>query len=107
MSQDIALAIHYHLRQSGMSQKSLAEKLGVSPTYVAKLLKGNENLTLETISKVQEVIGRELVSVCRPYEHTEEATPCTLAPTKFTSRSRTFHYSISTGSGYAPAGDAA
>ena len=45
-SQQIALAIHYFLRKNGMSQKELAEIMNVTPVYVAKLLKGQENLTL-------------------------------------------------------------
>ena len=67
MSQDIALSLHYYLRTSNMTQKELAEKMGVSAVYVGKLLKGGENLTLETISKIQKVIGEELVFVAKPY----------------------------------------
>lgn len=55
LSQEIALAIHYYIRKAGLTQKELAEDLNVSPAYVAKLLKGGENLTLETICKIQHV----------------------------------------------------
>lgn len=44
--------------------------MGVSPAYVGKLLKGQENLTLETISNIESVIGQSMVSICRPYEMT-------------------------------------
>jgi len=67
MSQDIALSLHYYLRKSGMSQKDLAGKMMVSAAYVGKLLKGNENLTLETICKLQNAIGEELLSLTHPY----------------------------------------
>lgn len=67
MSQDIALAVHYYLRNNGMSQKELAEKMGVSPAYIGKLLKGRENLTLETICKLQSSIGSTLISIAQPY----------------------------------------
>lgn len=66
-SQEIALVLHYHLRSKGMTQKELADKLGVTPVYVGKLLKGGENLTLETICKLEQCIGENLVSVCKPY----------------------------------------
>lgn len=56
MSQDIALGIHRYLRTTNMTQKEFAERMGVSPAYVGKLLKGRENLTLETIWKIQELI---------------------------------------------------
>lgn len=67
MSQDIALSVHYYLRKSGMSQKDLAERMAVSAAYVGKLLKGTENLTLETICKLQNAIGEELLSLTHPY----------------------------------------
>lgn len=67
MSQDIALTLHYYLRKSGMSQSELAQKMNVSAAYVGKLLKGNENLTLETICKLQNAIGEELLSLTHPY----------------------------------------
>lgn len=67
MSQDIALSLHYYLRKLGMSQKDLAERMAVSAAYVGKLLKGNENLTLETICKLQNAIGEELLSLTHPY----------------------------------------
>lgn len=57
MSQDIALGIHRHLRLKKMTQKEFAEQMGVSPAYVGKLLKGRENLTLETIWKIQSLLG--------------------------------------------------
>lgn len=71
ISQDIALALHYYLRSMRITQKELADKMQVSPTYVGKLLKGQENLTLETICNIQKVIGRTLISVSQPYEHKE------------------------------------
>ena len=67
ISQDIALILHYTLRTKGMTQSEFAQKMGVSPAYVAKLLKGNENLTLETISKLQKVLDISLISVPKPY----------------------------------------
>lgn len=67
MSQDIALSLHYYMRTSGMNQKELAERLSVSAAYVTKLLKGGENLTLDTICKIQNVIGQTLVYVCKPF----------------------------------------
>lgn len=42
LSQQIALAIHYYLRISGMTQRQLAQRLDVTPVYVNKLLKGGE-----------------------------------------------------------------
>ena len=67
-SQDIALALHYYMRTSGLTQRELADKMGVMSVYVGKLLKGGENLTLETICKIQAVVGGKLINVEKPYE---------------------------------------
>jgi transcriptional regulator with XRE-family HTH domain len=45
----------------GMTQKKLAEMLGVSPQYVSKILKGSENMTLETIAKLEDALGVNLI----------------------------------------------
>ena len=70
MSQDIALSIRQSLRQRGATQRWLADKIGVSPAYIGKILKGHENLTLETISRLQEALGCSLVTVRTPYVQT-------------------------------------
>ena len=56
-SQMIALKILRCLRKNKMSQKELAEKLGVSPQQVNKWVKGGENFRLDTISKIEETIS--------------------------------------------------
>jgi ribosome-binding protein aMBF1 (putative translation factor) len=61
-SADIALKVLRALREKGMTQKDLAEKLNVSPQQVSKMVKGKENLTLETISKLEYVLGVALIS---------------------------------------------
>jgi len=47
----------------GMRQKQLAELIGVSPQFISKILKGQENLTLETISKLEIALGINLLSL--------------------------------------------
>lgn len=63
LSFQIAVKILRHLRGNNISQKSVAEKLNCSPQYLSKLLKGKENLTLETIWKLQTVLGITLIEV--------------------------------------------
>ncbi|HZE83854.1 MAG TPA: helix-turn-helix transcriptional regulator [Puia sp.] len=48
--------------KKGMTQKKLAKLMAVSPQQISKILKGHENLTLETISKFSEALGIELIS---------------------------------------------
>lgn len=46
-----------------MTQKELADKLNCSQQYVSLLLKGAENLTLETIAKIEEALDFRLITV--------------------------------------------
>jgi ribosome-binding protein aMBF1 (putative translation factor) len=48
--------------KEGLSQKKLAEILDVSPQQISKIIKGQENLTLETIAKLSEALNIELIS---------------------------------------------
>lgn len=57
----IALTVLRRLEEMDMSQKELAEKMKCSPQYISKLLKGSENLTLDTISKLEECLDLDLV----------------------------------------------
>lgn len=39
------------------TQQQVAEKLGCSQQYVSRIVKGNENLTLEMLSKIEDALG--------------------------------------------------
>jgi ribosome-binding protein aMBF1 (putative translation factor) len=62
VSSKIALRILRALRERDMSQRDLAEKMGVSPQYINKILKGSENLSLETISTFGKALSIDLFS---------------------------------------------
>ncbi|MBX7240366.1 MAG: helix-turn-helix domain-containing protein [Bacteroidia bacterium] len=61
LSAEIAITVLRTLRSKGMSQKELADKMGVSPQYIHKIVKGNENLSLETICKLEKYLGVSLL----------------------------------------------
>lgn len=106
MSQEIALTIHYYLKQCNITQKELAERIGVSPAYIGKLLKGNENLTLETICRIEDAIGKKLISVYRPYTFTTTAILCNLPDSGFPSKSDAYKVAVC-GKDYVSSDDAA
>ncbi len=62
-SADIALRVLRILRSKSITQKDLADRLGVSAQYINKIVKGKENLTLETICKLEQALEIELVTV--------------------------------------------
>jgi ribosome-binding protein aMBF1 (putative translation factor) len=59
----IAVRILTTLRSKSMTQKELADKMGVSAQHVNKIVKGQENLSLETIAKLESALGIELISL--------------------------------------------
>ena len=59
----IAIKILSTLRSQSMTQKSLAESIGVIPQYINKVVKGHENLSLETICKIERSLGISLIVV--------------------------------------------
>ena len=70
-SMQIALYLEHVLRIRGISKKQLAEMIDVTPAQVTKLLSGKENLGLKTISKIEKVLGVNLISIpseVRPYQ---------------------------------------
>jgi len=59
----IAIKILSTLRSQSITQRTLAENIGVSPQYINKVVKGQENLSLETICKIEKSLGITLVAV--------------------------------------------
>lgn len=45
------------MKQQGLSRQDVADRMGCSPQYISKLLKGTENLSLETICKLEDVLN--------------------------------------------------
>ncbi|WP_407406014.1 helix-turn-helix transcriptional regulator [Chryseobacterium sp.] len=62
-SNKIAIAILTRLHELKWKQKDLAEKMEVSPQQVNKWVKGNENFTLDTLAKLSQILGVELINV--------------------------------------------
>ncbi|MEJ0057604.1 MAG: helix-turn-helix transcriptional regulator [Bacteroidota bacterium] len=59
----VALRVLDILDERGLSQQDLAVKMKVTRQYVSKVLKGQENITFETIDKLEQALGIELVQV--------------------------------------------
>ena len=55
-SRSIALKVLIRLTELEWTQKDLAKKMNVSPQHINKILKGKENLTLETQIKIQSIL---------------------------------------------------
>lgn len=60
-SQAIAIQILDRMHECKISQVELAGKLGCSQQYVSKILRGKENLSLETIAKIEDALNLSLI----------------------------------------------
>jgi transcriptional regulator with XRE-family HTH domain len=65
LQKSAAIAVHIfeRLKELGKTQKELAAEMSVSPQRVNKILKGAENLTIETISKIEQILEIKLHEV--------------------------------------------
>lgn len=61
----VASAVLHALDALHITKKELAQRMDVSPQQVTKILQGSENLTLQTITKMEAALGVELIPVNR------------------------------------------
>lgn len=60
-SQSVAMRMLDKMEQMHLTQKGLAELMGCSQQYVSKILKGRENLTLDTMCKIENALHLEIM----------------------------------------------
>jgi predicted XRE-type DNA-binding protein len=63
ISAEIAIKLLTWLGEHNKTQVDLAAMLDISPEYMSKIVKGHENLTLETICKLQDVTHLKLIAL--------------------------------------------
>lgn len=59
-SRQIVLAMSKRMSELGMTQQMLAEKMNCTQQYVSKVLKGQKNMSLETLCKIESTLGIEI-----------------------------------------------
>lgn len=60
-SQRIAMLMLDKMDELGINQKQLANMMDCSQQYISKVLKGRENLSLETLSKIEATLGISII----------------------------------------------
>ena len=72
------IAIHpgtilkYEIEERGMSQKNLADKIGMRPSHLNEIIKGKRAITIAVADKIEDVLGIpsvSLVNMQNQYEH--------------------------------------
>lgn len=54
------------METSGLTRTALAEKIGSSPAYITKILRGETNFTLDSMVKIATALGCELTISMKP-----------------------------------------
>ena len=60
-SQQIAMMMLDRMEELHMTQKALAERMNCSQQYVSKILKGRENLSIETLCKIETALDLSIL----------------------------------------------
>lgn len=60
-SQRIAMMMLDKMEELGLTQKAVAERMGCSQQYISRVLKGTENLSIETISKIEDALSLQIL----------------------------------------------
>ena len=60
---DIVLRINQILQAKGYTQKNLADRMKKKPSEINKWLKGNHNLTLKTLAKLEAELGEPIICI--------------------------------------------
>lgn len=74
---NVARQVKAKLKELGWTNKQLAEAMGCSQPMVTKIVRGDQNLTLETISKLERVLGIKEI-----YLHKQEQPDVTISDAK-------------------------
>ena len=60
-SQRIAARVLLQMKQENITQKTLAERMDCTQQYVSKILKGKENMSLDTLTRLEQALGISLI----------------------------------------------
>jgi len=64
---DIVIRINKILQAKGYTQKDLADRMKKRPSEINKWLKGNHNLTLKTLAKLEAELGEPIIYTSAEY----------------------------------------
>lgn len=56
-SLDLSISICSRMEELGLTKKELAEKAGMKPSGLSRIISGEQNMTLSTIAKLERALG--------------------------------------------------
>ena len=73
-SQRIAMMMIDRMEELEITQKVVAEKMGCSQQYISRVLKGTENLSIETIFKIESALDLQIFEHCDSAKRAEPSS---------------------------------
>ena len=61
-SQKIAMLMLDRMEELGVNQQNIADKMGCTQQKISKILKGSENLSIETIDKIERALDIKIMA---------------------------------------------
>lgn len=65
-SRDVALSLVDYMETNEINRNGLAERLGVTPQYVSKILSGKVNFSFKSIAEIENKLSIKLLSIMEP-----------------------------------------
>lgn len=65
-SRDVALSLVDYMEINGINRIGLAERLGVTPQYVSKMLSGKVNFSFKSIAEIENKLSIKLLRIMEP-----------------------------------------
>ena len=65
-SRDVALSLIDYMETNGINRNGLAERLGVTPQYVSKILSGKVNFSFKSIAEIENNLTIKLIRIMEP-----------------------------------------
>ena len=79
----ITMKIMKAMDEQSVTQTVLAQRMGCTQQYVSNMLKGSSNMTLETISRIEDALGIDIIqssmNYVAGYSAKVESEPCYLS----------------------------
>ena len=63
ISVDVGAQIFEYMKEAGINQRQLAERLSKKESEISKWLNGSHNFTIETIAKIEDTFDKDIVLV--------------------------------------------
>lgn len=78
---EISGSVYERMQELGLKGKDLAERLGVSPARISRILKGEQSMTLATLARLETALDMDMAQgFSHPVKRSPEQRRCLIVP---------------------------